>query len=325
MSFYEQLGVNRSASEESIRTAYRALARRHHPDLHGHASPKIQAAKSRKMAEISEAYEVLSNPRSRAEYDRELERQTSSQSSSSSRTPPPPPPPHQWPRPTKVQCEYCGSEPARRVHLRRNVGLLFSRRRYGGDVTLCRSCGLALFRQFQNSTMIKGWWGPISFFINIGCILGNAASWIRILNLDEPSRSSSPLDVPFSRPMPPGPVLFRRAGIWITVVLLFFLARQFDAPNPPIPPVVTSSTVFSQPTPDSLISRPITASPEVGECAARRHGTVDRIVDCSGPHYAMIVKLTLARQDCPDLTNDIFEEPFASPRSGWILCLSKIR
>ncbi|MEI7479695.1 MAG: DnaJ domain-containing protein, partial [Actinomycetes bacterium] len=57
-NFYERLGVARSSSDEAIRSAYRALARKHHPDLHGHASPQIQEAKSLKMGEISEAYEV---------------------------------------------------------------------------------------------------------------------------------------------------------------------------------------------------------------------------------------------------------------------------
>jgi hypothetical protein len=171
--------------------------------------------------------------------------------------------------------------------------------------------------------MIKGWWGPISFFINIGCILGNAASWIRIINLDEPSRSSSPLDVPFSGPMPPGPVLFRRAGIWITVVLLFFLARQFEAPSPAIPSVVTVSHSISQPTPNTLISRPITANPQVDECVALRNGTVDRIVDCSGHPYAKIVQLTRKSEECSRLANDTFQEPSEAQRPGWILCLLK--
>jgi hypothetical protein len=179
--------------------------------------------------------------------------------------------------------------------------------------------------------MIKGWWGPISFFINIGCILGNAASWIKIINLDEPSRSSSPLDVPFSRPMPPGPVLFRRSGIWITVVLLFFLARQFDAPSPQIPPVVTASTVLSQPTPktslsqptpNTLVSRPITESPKVLECVAKRNGTYDRIVDCLGPHDATIVQLTSTSEECSHLADDTFQEPVPSPQTRWVLCLS---
>jgi len=54
-NFYERLGVARSASDDAIRSSFRALARKHHPDLHGRASPQIQAANHLKMAEITEA------------------------------------------------------------------------------------------------------------------------------------------------------------------------------------------------------------------------------------------------------------------------------
>ena len=91
--FYDVLGVARSATSDQIRTAYRKLARKFHPDVNKAADA---AAKFR---EATEAYEVLSNPRTRAEYDRELDGYASSQYyGSTTRTPPPP----QWPRPNAV-------------------------------------------------------------------------------------------------------------------------------------------------------------------------------------------------------------------------------
>ena len=63
--FYEVLGVSRSATADDIKRAYRLLARRHHPDV---ADNKSEA--ERRFKEINEAYEVLSDPQKRAQYDR---------------------------------------------------------------------------------------------------------------------------------------------------------------------------------------------------------------------------------------------------------------
>lgn len=63
---YEILQVDPSVDQEVIRTAYRALAQRFHPDLN--SSP--QAAEL--MKQVNEAYGVLSDPVKRAAYDRRL-------------------------------------------------------------------------------------------------------------------------------------------------------------------------------------------------------------------------------------------------------------
>src|SRR5262245_41991615 len=61
--FYEALGVSRDASPEEIQRAYRKLARTYHPDVN-----KDPSAEER-FKEISEAYDVLSNPETRRRYD----------------------------------------------------------------------------------------------------------------------------------------------------------------------------------------------------------------------------------------------------------------
>lgn len=63
--YYAILGVPRDASQEEIKKAYRRLARQYHPDT----NPGNKAAEE-KFKEIQEAYEVLSNPETRAKYDR---------------------------------------------------------------------------------------------------------------------------------------------------------------------------------------------------------------------------------------------------------------
>ena len=62
--YYEVLGLPREASEAEIKKAYRRLARDHHPD----ANPNDSGAEER-FKELTEAYEVLSNPESRRAYD----------------------------------------------------------------------------------------------------------------------------------------------------------------------------------------------------------------------------------------------------------------
>jgi molecular chaperone DnaJ len=63
--YYEVLGVPRTAPEGDIKRAYRQLARKYHPDV---AADK--AAAENHFKEINEAYEVLSDPQKRANYDR---------------------------------------------------------------------------------------------------------------------------------------------------------------------------------------------------------------------------------------------------------------
>ena len=62
--FYEKLGIKKDASKAEIKKSYRRLARKHHPDL----NPGNDAAE-KKFKEINEAYEVLSDPKKRSEYD----------------------------------------------------------------------------------------------------------------------------------------------------------------------------------------------------------------------------------------------------------------
>lgn len=59
--YYSTLGVGRDASADEIKQAYRRLAREHHPDRGGNTA---------KFQELQAAYDTLSNPQKRAEYDR---------------------------------------------------------------------------------------------------------------------------------------------------------------------------------------------------------------------------------------------------------------
>ena len=63
--YYSTLGVPHNAGDKAIRSAYRRLARKHHPDVNRN-DPKAEA----RFKEINEAHEVLSDPEKRRLYDR---------------------------------------------------------------------------------------------------------------------------------------------------------------------------------------------------------------------------------------------------------------
>jgi curved DNA-binding protein len=64
IDYYKILGVNKNATQDEIRAAYRKLARKHHPDL----NPNDKEA-NKKFQQINEANEVLSDPDKRKKYD----------------------------------------------------------------------------------------------------------------------------------------------------------------------------------------------------------------------------------------------------------------
>jgi len=82
ITYYDLLGVKPTASPEEVKTAYRQASKRYHPD-------RLGTADSHLFVLVGQAYQVLSNPSLRADYDRELSNPPPSQ--------PPPQEPYQQP------------------------------------------------------------------------------------------------------------------------------------------------------------------------------------------------------------------------------------
>lgn len=61
--YYEILGISRDADSKAIKSAYKELAKKYHPDV----STEVDAQE--RFQEISQAYEVLSKPEKRSQYD----------------------------------------------------------------------------------------------------------------------------------------------------------------------------------------------------------------------------------------------------------------
>ncbi len=76
ITHYEALGLERDASLEAIRLAFRKLAREHHPDrFQGEARRRAEE----RFQEITEAFNILGRPDSRDKYDREISHGTDTQ------------------------------------------------------------------------------------------------------------------------------------------------------------------------------------------------------------------------------------------------------
>ncbi|KAF8391948.1 hypothetical protein HHK36_022288 [Tetracentron sinense] len=69
MSFYELLGISESGTFSEIKQAYKQLALKYHPDV---SPPDRTEEYTRRFIQVQEAYEILSDPRMRALYDKDL-------------------------------------------------------------------------------------------------------------------------------------------------------------------------------------------------------------------------------------------------------------
>ena len=68
-NYYDILGVDKNASADEIKSAYRRLAKKYHPDVYATASDKEKAEAEAKFKEIQYAYDVLSDPQKKAAFD----------------------------------------------------------------------------------------------------------------------------------------------------------------------------------------------------------------------------------------------------------------
>ncbi len=76
-NYYEILQVNENASPEIIEKAYKVLVKKYHPDLQ--KDEKIKEATGKRLREINEAYDVLSNTFLKEQYDIELQKEKEEQ------------------------------------------------------------------------------------------------------------------------------------------------------------------------------------------------------------------------------------------------------
>jgi DnaJ-like protein len=109
-NYYQLLEIQPEAPADAVKRAFRQQIARYHPDKVQHLGHEFQAMAADRAAELTEAYRILSDPASRAEYDRLLSASAGlgSPRAPAAASPPPPapaPPPPEAPAPTPVPDE----------------------------------------------------------------------------------------------------------------------------------------------------------------------------------------------------------------------------
>jgi hypothetical protein len=91
-------------------------------------------------------------------------------------------------------CQACGATPAIAVSLHEHHGMFLLQRFKTYNGQWCRDCGIAMFRHAQRQTLLLGWWGLISFFVNFVNVFQNVAVYSKLRNLGAPAgRQAAPL------------------------------------------------------------------------------------------------------------------------------------
>lgn len=185
-NYYKVLEVDQDSSLDEIKSQYRFLVKAWHPDRFSKDDQKKKA--ERKLKEINKAYNVLSDPKKREEYDRRLsygvstpdpvkstQAYTASSGASSS---------------SGSRCQACGQiGPTRKIKFHENIGMMIRRKFKTIDAILCKNCINHFFWTLTGRTMLLGWWGTISFFVSIYILLNNLFRYIFTLGMGKPKRN----------------------------------------------------------------------------------------------------------------------------------------
>jgi len=59
--------------------------------------------------------------------------------------------------------------------------------------TLCRECGIKVTKDYTGRTLVQGWWGIISFFVNWFFLVENVVAWVQFSRLPRPTLSGNPV------------------------------------------------------------------------------------------------------------------------------------
>lgn len=85
-------------------------------------------------------------------------------------------------------CVICGMVPTRTVPIEWNIGMIVTRTCTKLNKQLCRVHGKQIARSYLHKTLIFGWWGCISFFVNMFTVAHNIKAIGNFRDLPEPSQ-----------------------------------------------------------------------------------------------------------------------------------------
>jgi hypothetical protein len=90
-----------------------------------------------------------------------------------------------------ANCQVCGRQPAAEITVRRHVGMIILQRFVRFRGTLCRDHGIVVANDFLRKTLIQGWWGLISFFVNFFAIATDLSALSKAKKLAAPTGGPS--------------------------------------------------------------------------------------------------------------------------------------
>ncbi len=76
----------------------------------------------------------------------------------------------------EARCVVCGKRPARLIKVQRNVGMVVLRTSHRADGPFCREHALTAAKKNLGRTLVTGWWGAQSFFLNFKAIATDVAA-----------------------------------------------------------------------------------------------------------------------------------------------------
>ncbi len=86
-------------------------------------------------------------------------------------------------------CQECGAQPAIRIGLVRLIGLVLIFTWQSVSGAFCRDCGLRRCKEMTLVSLVMGWWGVISFFLNWIILTINIIQWVRLAAMPAPDRT----------------------------------------------------------------------------------------------------------------------------------------
>ncbi len=91
----------------------------------------------------------------------------------------------------RTTCELCGHAPAQMTTSRRHLGLIIYGRTTTTERMLCKPHARSLVSSDLGKTLVLGWWGVWSFFINIFVVLGQVSALGSVGKMAEPAAPSA--------------------------------------------------------------------------------------------------------------------------------------
>ena len=115
---------------------------------------------------------------------------------------------------TTTPCAVCGMTPTLRLTIRRHIGMILVQRFISVDKPLCRTHGRQFTKLFLKKTLVQGWWGMFSFFINFYDVCSDVSVLRKYSSLDEPTAPHINVVTAAARPISVGVPQTASAGSW---------------------------------------------------------------------------------------------------------------